>query len=257
MIDQVVILAGGLGTRLGRLTETIPKPMVEIDGVPMILTIMRHFARYGVRRFVIGSGYRDVVIKGFFKDFMLSSKAVRFDLSSGEIFSSVEGQVDWEVLVVNTGVSTNTGRRVDLLREHLGGKAFFLTYGDGLSDVNLQLLCESHFNSGKALTLTGVKAPSRYGIVEYDSTNTVIAFNEKPSDTSEIINGGFMAVSNDVWKYFNGDDEMFETGPLERMVVSGDVNVFRHQGFWQCVDTPRDLEFVTELAREGLYLWGK
>lgn len=260
---KVAILAGGFGTRLAEETEVKPKPMVEIGGKPILWHIMKHFARYGHRDFVVALGYRGGAIKKWFADFA----ALQTDLlvhTGPQHSSHVEplgaGQEDdWDVRLIETGLKTNTGGRVRRLGPHLGNETFMLTWGDGVSDVDLAALLAYHRSHGKLATVTAVRPPARFGHLQFDGQR-VAEFSEKPQTAEGWINGAFFVLEPAVLEYIAGDETQFEREPLEGLARDGQLMAYRHEGFWQCMDTLRDkvlLERLWESSRAPWRTWAE
>jgi len=243
---NVAILAGGLGTRLAEETEVRPKPMIEIGSRPILWHILKHFARYGHRRFYIALGYKGETIKRFFLDYLSLEGDMVVDLKEGGVSRLAPRSEEWEVHLIDTGYATNTGGRVRRLREHIGSAPFFLTYGDGVSNVDLDALAAFHARSGATATLTAVRPPARFGNVEIEG-NRVTHFAEKPQAGEGWINGGFMVVNPEALDLLRGDDDSFERDALEPLARQGRLAAFPHEGFWQCMDTLRDKRLLESL----------
>ena len=220
---KCVILAGGKGTRIAELSKNIPKPMIKILGKPIIYRIMQHFSKFGIKDFIIAGGYKKKVIENFFKK------------------KRTKG---WKVNVVNTGLNTMTGGRIKRLEKYLKKKTFFMTYGDGLSDINLKKLLNFHFKQKKIATLTAVRPPARFGALKISSKNIVTYFKEKSSLNEGWINGGFFVLEPKIFKYIKGDETFFEREPLQKISKIKSLCAFKHKGFWQCMDTLRDKEIL-------------
>ncbi len=220
---KVVILAGGLGTRLSEYTHSIPKPMIDIKGKPMIYYIMKHFSKYGFKEFYLALGYKKEIVKRYFKN----------------------NSFGWKINLVDTGNNTMTGGRLKRLTKYLNKEKFFLTYGDGISNVNLKKLLKFHNNNNKLVTLTAVRPPARFGAVKL-KCNLVKYFKEKSKLDEGWINGGFFVMEPKFLKYIKNDRTFLERKPLEKMFKKKQLVAYRHRGFWQCVDTKRDLDFIKE-----------
>ena len=251
---KVAILAGGQGTRLAEETETRPKPMVEIGDQPILWHIMRHYAAYGFREFVVALGYRGEYIKRFFVDYATLSGSVSVSLDQGAVIRHLGDRVDWTVDLIDTGRETNTGGRVARLRPWLGEETFMLTYGDGVSNIDLQALLSFHRSHGRAVTLSAVRPPSRFGGLDFRPGEPV-RFSEKPQMGEGWINGGFMVVEPRALDLVEGDHTSFEFDVLERLSAQGELMGFAHQEFWQCMDTLRDLRFLRALWDSGKAPW--
>jgi glucose-1-phosphate cytidylyltransferase len=252
---KVVILAGGFGTRISEESHLRPKPMIEIGGMPILWHIMKYYSSFGYNEFVICAGYKQGVIKEWFADYYLYHSNVTFDFTSRESVTVHNTRSDpWRVTVVDTGLSTMTGGRIRRIRPYLGDEPFFLTYGDGVSDVDLSAEVAFHRAHGRKATMTAVHPESRFGVLRIRG-NRVEAFREKSEDDAGFINGGFLILDPSVIDYIDGDDTVFERSPLERLAVDGELMAFRHRGFWQCMDTLRDRERLESLWASGSAPW--
>ncbi|MGU3454589.1 glucose-1-phosphate cytidylyltransferase [Methylobacterium fujisawaense] len=236
---KAVILAGGLGTRLAEETGTRPKPMVEIGGQPILWHIMKGFAAHGVREFVICLGYRGYMIKEFFLNYRLHLSDVTIETAGDKIDFHRSGAEDWMVSLIETGADTMTGGRLKRVQAYLGSEPFFMTYGDGVSDVNLTALAAFHESHGRLATLTAVAPPGRFGALEL-AGERICNFREKPAGDGAIINGGFFVLDPKVLDYINGDSTIWENEPLEQLARDGQLYAYKHSGFWQAMDTLRD-----------------
>jgi len=252
---KVVILAGGLGTRLAEETDLRPKPMVEIGGIPILLHIMRIYARHGVRDFVIAGGYRSGMIKEYFRNFVIDNSDFEIDLSSGShrLINGAAGY-DWKVTVVDTGVETPTAERLLRLKSILNESRVFLTYGDGVSDVNMTALLDFHIKHGRLATVTAVHPPARFGSLDLEG-DRVQRFSEKPQVEQGWINGGFFVLEPGALAYMS-EGVMLEREPLERLAADNQLSAFRHEGFWQPMDTLRDKRLLENLWASGKAPWG-
>ena len=245
---KVVILAGGLGTRLTEETELKPKPMVEIGGRPILWHIMKHYAHHGFNEFFVALGYRGEIVKRFFLDYCSLSGSMTVDLSHGVVNNHQNDCEDWLVHLKDTGHDTNTGGRVKRLQPSLSGGTFMLTYGDGVSDVDLARVLEFHRSHGKIATVTAVRPPSRFGGLIF-SGDLVTEFTEKPQIGEGWINGGFMVFEPAVFDYLDGDGSSLEADALEKLAVDKQLVAFRHEAFWQCMDTMREVRLLESLWR--------
>jgi glucose-1-phosphate cytidylyltransferase len=247
---KAVILAGGRGTRLSEETQLRPKPLVEANGKPLIWHIMQNFSRFRVSDFIILSGYKGQQIREYFANFWLHQADLTFDLSnSNQEIHKVRG-LPWKVTVLDTGIDTNTGGRIARLKGVLN-EDFLLTYGDGVSNVDIQKLVASHRNSNNLVTLTAVQPPARFGALNLNG-NQVISFQEKPDGEGAWVNGGFFVVSPEVFEYLAGDNCSFEIDTLPKVANSGRLGAFKHSGYWQPVDTIRDLQNLEEAIKSGV-----
>lgn len=244
---KAVILAGGLGTRISEESHLRPKPMIEIGSHPIIWHIMKIYYFYGIRDFIVCAGYKQQVIKEYFKNYYLYNSDITFDFSKeDQMVVHNSSSEDWRVTVVDTGLGTMTGGRIKRIAKYLDNEPFLLTYGDGVSDVNIKELIEFHKSHGKIATLTAVHPAGRFGILDLNG-NEVKSFGEKIESNTDWINGGFMVLNPDVLEYIDGDDTVFEKGPLEKLSSEGQLMAYKHSGFWQCMDTLRDKNKLEEL----------
>ncbi|MGD8486127.1 MAG: glucose-1-phosphate cytidylyltransferase [Chloroflexota bacterium] len=251
---KVVILAGGLGTRLAEETDVRPKPMVEVGHRPILWHIMKHYAASGFTEFVIALGYKGEEIKRFFADYLTLDGDITVHLEDGRISRHRQSTENWVVDLVDTGFSTNTGGRVKRLAPWLAGERFMLTYGDGVSTVDLDRLLQHHETHRRLATLTAVRPPSRFGGLELRDDGT-IDFTEKPQMGEGWINGGFMVVEPQVLSYIEGDDASFEADVLERLANERQLTAYKHDGFWQPMDTLRDVRYLRGLWTSGEAPW--
>lgn len=252
---KVAILAGGVGTRLVEETEIKPKPMVEIGGQPILWHIMKHYDHYGFKKFVIALGYRGEMIKRYMVDYCSLCSNLTVDLANGNVEVHDDGaRPDWKVALVDTGQATLTGGRIKRLAPYLGNKTFMLTWGDGVSNVNLRDLLEFHRSHGKLATLTAVRPPARFGRLHLDE-GRVSQFEEKPQLGEGWINGAFFVLEPGVFDYIEGDQTQWEYEPLERLAADGQLMAYRHDSFWQCMDTLRDKRLLESLWENGNAPW--
>jgi glucose-1-phosphate cytidylyltransferase len=251
---KVVILAGGIGTRLAEETETRPKPMVEIGGQPILWHIMMHYAYHGLDEFVIALGYKGEYIKRYFVEYFNLSNNLTVKFANGHVKVHEGTRQDWTVDLVDTGQAAMTGGRIKRLAPYLGEGAFMATYGDGVSDVDLHDLLRFHRSHGRLATLTAVRPPARFGKIQLDG-DSVIEFSEKPQIGEGWINGGFFVFERAVLDYIDGDQVDLAREPLERLARDGQLMAYRHQSFWQCMDTIRDKELLNKLCQQGDAPW--
>lgn len=252
-IMQVVILAGGLGTRLSELTETIPKPMVPIGSEPVLVHIMRHYAAFGHKDFVIALGYKGHKIKEYFSNLSIYNSDIEIDFLSKDISIMRSGNLDWKVKLVDTGENTATGGRLLALEKYLSDE-FLLTYGDGVSDVNLESLIKHHQKEKGLATVTAVRPPARFGSLVI-AGSTVTEFSEKNPLHEGWINGGFFCLSKKVLGYIAGSDSALEGAPMHLLAKDGHLKAYLHEGFWHPMDTLRDKRFLDELWNKGDAPW--
>ena len=245
---KVVILAGGFGTRISEESHLRPKPMVEVGGMPVLWHVMKYYSSFGLNEFIICAGYKQNVIKEWFADYYINHSDVTFDFVKKEKITVHATESDpWRVTVVDTGLNTMTGGRIKRIGRYLDDEPFCMTYGDGVSNVDIAKELEFHKKHGKLATLTAVHPDSRFGVLDIQS-NQIVAFREKSDADVGWINGGFMILDPKVLDYIEGDSTVFERDPLEKLVADGQLMAFRHRGFWQCMDTLRDKERL-----EGLW----
>lgn len=239
---QVVLLAGGLGTRLAEETTTRPKPMVEIGGMPIIWHIMKIYEHHGFNDFIICCGYKGYLIKEFFANYFLHASDITVDLRENSVVQLSRGSEKWRITLIDTGANTMTGGRILRCRPHILGDTFLMTYGDGVADVNLSALVDMHKSSGRLATLTAVKPPGRFGALDISGDGTTVnSFLEKPEGDNNYINGGFFVLDTRVFDYIEeGDATVWEQKPLQAIASDGQLGAFVHNGFWQPMDTLRD-----------------
>ena len=251
---KVIILAGGYGTRLSEQTEIIPKPMVTIGDRPILWHIMKSYAHFGHKDFYLALGYKSEVIKKYFLNYRSLNSDFSVDLSSGLIEPHQIEDIDWQVTLVDTGNDSLTGGRVKRLQSYIDNETFMLTYGDGLSDINLKALLEFHESHGKMVTISAVHPTARFGELEI-TNNTVTSFQEKPQTKKGWINGGFFVIEPEFFELIEGDNTALEGDPLEKVAAMGELMAFHHDGFWQCMDTKRDRDYLEELWQNNSALW--
>lgn len=252
---KVVILAGGFGTRMSEMSHLRPKPMIEIGDKPILWHIMKYFSSYGYHDFIICCGYKQYEIKSFFSNYYLHVCNVTFDFARQDTVLHNRPSEPWKVTLVDTGLQTMTGGRIKRIKDHLEEEPFFLTYGDGLSDVNLEALLDYHKRHDKTVTLTAVRPEGRFGALELDSEGKVGHFREKVLQDGGWINGGFMVCQPELLKYIDGDHTILEEGPLERLASKGQLCALKHDGFWQCMDTVRDKSRLESIWQSGQAPW--
>lgn len=251
---KVAILAGGQGSRLSEETILKPKPMVEIGGRPILWHIMMHYSYYGFKNFVIALGYKGEYIKKYMVDYCALNSDLTVDLRTGQVSTHSQHAQDWVVELVDTGIRTNTGGRIKRLAPWLGNETFMLTWGDGVSTVNLHELLAFHRRHGRLATVTAVRPPARFGRLEIEGEQ-VVSFQEKPQMSEGWINGAFFVLEPGVFDYIEGDHTQFEREPLENLARDGQLMAFKHEGFWQCMDTLRDKVRLEKLWESGEAPW--
>ena len=252
---KVVILAGGLGTRISEESHLKPKPMIEIGGKPILWHIMKHYSEYGFHEFVICLGYKQYVVKEFFADYFLHTSDVTFDLANNRMEVHNNYSEPWKVTLVDTGLNTMTGGRVKRIQPYTGGEPFMLTYGDGVSNVDLRALLAFHQSHGKTATITTVNLGQLKGILDVAKDNSIRSFREKEERDGSLINGGFMVMNPEIFDYLEDDTTVFEKEPMQRLAEAGQLMSYRHDGFWQCMDTQREMQKLEQLWQSGNAPW--
>jgi len=251
---KVIILAGGFGTRLSEYTETLPKPMVTIGGKPILWHIMKSYAHYGHKDFYLALGYKAEVIKEYFLNYSTLNADFTVDLGIGTVISHQLNEVDWKVTLVDTGLHSMTGGRVKRMKHYIGNETCLLTYGDGLSDVNLEKLLNFHKKHGRMVTVTAVHPGARFGELEMKAER-VVSFQEKPQTVRGWINGGYFVIEPKFFDLIKDEDTILERDPLERAAKMGELMAFQHKGFWHCMDTKRDRDNLEEFWLSGKAPW--
>lgn len=254
---KVVILCGGQGTRIRELTDLIPKPMVDIGGKPLVWHIMNSYARFGFTDFILALGYKGEIVKNYFLNYQSLSKDLTVNLKTGNITTHKSSTEDWNITLVDTGEHAMTGSRIKQLQPYLGKESFCVTYGDGLSNIDIKKELDFHRSHGKIATLVGVNPPSRFGELVIGENNNVSEFIEKAetSGTQGFINGGFYILNKEVFDYLERDEScVFEQNPLENLVKDKELQVYKHDGFWQCMDTYREFKLLNELVNDSPWL---
>lgn len=254
---KTVILAGGYGTRISEESHLRPKPMIEIGGKPILWHIMKEYSYYGFNEFIICAGYKQEIIKEWFDQYFLHNSDITFDFSDGSKKVVVHNQncEPWKVTIVDTGLDTMTGGRIKRIRQYVQNETFMMTYGDGVSDVNIRELLEFHKNSGKICTITSVILEQLKGILDISPSDDVLSFREKSSIDRARINGGYMVLEPGIFDYLKDDSTVFEREPMERLAADGQLKAYRHDGFWQCMDTKREMEKLEDLLQKGKAPW--
>tara|TARA_B100000886_G_C20420732_1_gene491438 strand:- start:2199 stop:2966 length:768 start_codon:yes stop_codon:yes gene_type:complete len=251
---KVAILAGGFGTRLSEYTDKIPKPMVSIGGYPILWHIMNHYYSYGFSDFYIALGYKSELIKKYFLDLNILVDDFSIDLKSGDIKVFSKNRPSWKITFVETGLQSMTGGRVRRLKPYIGEESFMLTYGDGLSNINISDLITFHHSHKKIGTITAVRPVARFGELVIEN-KLVKSFKEKPQVSKSWVNGGFFVFNPSIFEYIDNDETVLEAGPLEILSKESNLMAFKHDGFWQCMDTKRDRDYLEKLWRNGDALW--
>ena len=253
---KVVILAGGFGTRISEESHLKPKPMIEIGSQPILWHIMKQYSFYGFNEFVICCGYKQHVIKEYFANYYLHRSDITFNFTKEneiEIHNNISEP--WKVTLVDTGLNTMTGGRIKRIQKYVGEETFMVTYGDGVSDINIRNLYEYHKSHGCIGTLSAYNVGQRFGVLDISENNNIEKFREKADDDGALINIGFMVFDPNIFDYIDGDETVFEKEPLERLSAAGQLKAYKHQGFWQCMDTKRDNEKLNELWDKGNAPW--
>ena len=256
---KTVLLAGGFGTRISEESQFKPKPMIEIGGMPILWHIMKEYAYYGHTEFIICAGYKQEYIKEWFANYFLHNSDVSFDFRDGKDEMKVyESHLEpWKVTVVDTGYDTMTGGRIKRIQKYVGNEPFFMTYGDGVCDVDINKLLEFHKSHGKLATLTAVKQVQEKGVLDIGGDNAVKSFREKNISDGAPINAGYMVLESQVFDLLTGDDCIFEKGPLVQLAEEGQLMSYIHEGFWQCMDNVRERDMLEKLLQAGKAPWKK
>ncbi len=253
---KVVILAGGYGTRLSEYTDSIPKPMVNIGEFPIIWHIMKRYAQFGHKNFYLALGYKADVVKKYFLNYTSLNSDFSVDLSSGKITYHQKENIDWMVTMIQTGLNSMTGGRLKRLKRYIGNETFMLTYGDGVSDIDLDKLLSFHRNHKKMVSITAVRPNARFGELEIEDQK-VISFKEKPQTEQGWVNGGYFIVEPEFIDLIEDDSTILEKDPLEKVAKIGQLMAYRHEGFWQCMDTKRDKDHLDKLWLSKKSPWNK
>lgn len=259
---KVVLLAGGFGTRISEESHLKPKPMIEIGEKPILWHIMKEYSYYGFNDFIICAGYKQHVIKEWFADYYLHNSDITFDFRNGNELTIHNNVAEpWKVTVIDTGLNTMTGGRIKRIKSYVGDETFMMTYGDGVADVNIKELLEFHKEQGKIATLTAVKVSQRFGVLDIDEKDTTIrSFREKAQTDGARINAGYMVLEPKIFDYIDGDSTVFEKDPLEKLAANGELVAYKHNSFWQCMDTQREkhqLEGLIETGNAPWMVWEK
>lgn len=254
---KVVILAGGFGTRISEESHLIPKPMIEVGGAPILWHIMKYYSCFGFNEFIICCGYKGYIIKEYFADYYLHRSDVTFDFSKcNEMTIHSNIAEPWRVTVVDTGLNTQTGGRIKRIQKYIGNETFMMTYGDGVSNIDLNALVEQHKKSGDIGTLSAIQPGGRFGVLDIDASDIkVTGFREKATEDGGWINAGFMVLEPQIFSYIDADNTVFEREPLEKLSSEGKLGVYKHYGFWQCMDTQRDRGYLEALWERRIAKW--
>jgi len=252
---KVVILAGGRGTRISEETEVLPKPMIQIGGKPVIWHIMKAYSHFGFNDFIICLGYKGYAIKEYFANYFLHSSDLTLNLSTNSMKVHGSKAEPWKVTLIDTGLETMTGGRIKRIERYVEEKPFLLTYGDGIGNVDINKLIEFHQSKGKLATVTAVQLEGRFGALNIEKSDKVSSFIEKPRGDGAWINGGFFVLEPGIFKYIKDDSVIWEKGPLEKLAKDGQLNSYKHNGFWKCMDTLRDKVELDQLWNAGKAPW--
>jgi len=253
---KVVILAGGFGTRISEESHLRPKPMIEIGGRPILWHIMKYYSHYGYNEFVICLGYKGNIIKEFFMDYYLYDSDVTFDFSNNnKMIINNNVSEPWKVTLVDTGLNTATGGRIKRVQQYIGSETFMLTYGDGVSDININNLVKFHKEHGKIVTISAIQPAGRFGVLDIGENNIINKFAEKSKEDVGWINGGFMILEPEIFKYLENDNTVFELEPLSKLAKQGQLVAYKHYGFWQCMDTQRDKQLLEKIWASNKAPW--
>lgn len=255
---KVVILAGGFGTRISEESHLKPKPMLEIGGKPILWHIMKEYSYYGYNDFIICAGYKQHIIKEWFANYAIYNSDITIDFENGGKISTHTNYAEpWKVTIIDTGLNTMTGGRIKRIQNYVGNEPFMLTYGDGVCDIDINELVAFHQNNNSIATITAAQIEQRFGILEINSNNQITNFREKNIDDSGRINAGYMVLEPQIFDYLDGDETIFEKGPLEILASEGKLSAFLFDGFWQCMDTKREMDALNQLWENGVAPWRK
>ena len=252
---KVIILSGGFGTRIAEYTSIIPKPMIRIGGKPIIEHIMEIYSKYGHKDFYLALGYKSEVIKEYFYNYSLLNSNFQINLKDGKVLPFEKNQKDWSINLIDTGINTMTGGRLKRLKKFIGDETFLLTYGDAVTDLNINKVLEFHKNHGRMVTVTGVRPPARFGELTLNDINEVLEFKEKPNTHAGWINGGFFVIEPEFLNYIENDNTILEKEPLEKVAKNNQLMAFLHDGFWHCIDTKRDKDNLEKFIKSGKKIW--
>ncbi len=252
---KVVILAGGRGSRISEETEVLPKPMIQIGAKPMIWHVMKAYSRYGFHDFVVCLGYKGYAIKEYFANYFLHSADVTFDLGANTMKVHGSKAEPWKVTLIDTGLETLTGGRIKRIADYVGRQTFLLTYGDGVGNVDIKALVKAHKQAKRLATVTAVQLAGRFGALSLGKDDRVVDFHEKPKGDGVWINGGFFVLEPGIFDYIDGDRATWEEAPLQNLAKDGQLNAYKHKGFWKCMDTLRDKIELERLWNDGRAPW--
>jgi glucose-1-phosphate cytidylyltransferase len=256
---KVVILAGGYGTRISEESYLKPKPMIEINGKPILWHIMKYYSTFGYNEFIICCGYKGYVIKEYFANYFMHRSDITFDFSHGKNEMTIHNNISepWKVTLIDTGIDTMTGGRIKRIQDYIKDEDFLLTYGDGLSDIDIAEVVKGHKERGKIATICAIQPGGRWGVLKIEKDDAITEFIEKRKEDGGWINGGFMVLNKKIFDYIDGDKTVFEKEPLEKLTKQNQLYAYKHKGFWQCMDTLRDKTYLEELLTNGEAPWVK
>lgn len=252
---KVVILAGGFGTRISEYTSIIPKPMIRIGNIPIIEHIMSIYSKYGYTEFFLALGYKSEVIKSYFYNYEITNSNFKINLKDKSLTHYEMGKKDWDVHCIDTGINTMTGGRLKRLKEYINNETFLLTYGDAVTDLNINEVVKYHKSHGKLVTITGVRPPARFGELTINKNQEVMEFKEKPNTNQGWINGGFFVIEPEFIEFIKDDSTILEKEPLENAAKNNQLMAYLHDGFWHCIDTKRDKDNLEEIIKSGNKKW--
>lgn len=252
---KVVILAGGFGTRISEESYLKPKPMIELGEMPILWHIMKYYSSYGFNEFIILAGYKQYVIKEFFADYFLHNSDVTFNLETNQMIVHNNNSEKWKVTIIDTGLNTMTGGRLKRIEQYIGEESFMLTYGDGISNVDIDDLLSYHYSHGKIATITTVSIAQQKGVLDISKDGAIRAFREKDTEDGAIINAGFMVFNKEIFSYLKDDSTILEQEPMRQLASDNQLMSFYHKGFWQCMDTQREKQKLEKLWSSGYAPW--
>jgi glucose-1-phosphate cytidylyltransferase len=254
---KVVILAGGFGTRIAEESQRIPKPMIEIGDQPILWHIIKEYSYYGFNDFIICLGYKQQVIKEFFSNYYINNSDITFDMEKNDVIVHKTCSEPWKITLVDTGLYTMTGGRIKRIKDYIGNEPFMLTYGDGVCDINIKDLVKFHKKHKKMATITAIQPGGKFGALSISGSNSITSFIEKSKEDGGWINGGYMVLNPEVFDYIKGDETAFEKEPLETLAKKGELMAYKHDGFWQCMDTLKDKKYLEGLLESNQAPWIK
>jgi glucose-1-phosphate cytidylyltransferase len=251
---KVVILAGGLGSRIAEHTDKIPKPMIEIQGKPILWHIMKIYSQFGLNEFIICCGYKSYIVKEYFCNYLMHTSDITLDMEKNKMTIHKKRADPWKVTLIDTGINTMTGGRLKRISNFIDSEEFCFTYGDGVAEININDLINFHKSSNKLATLTAARAPGRFGALKFENEN-IVQFNEKIVDDSSWVNAGFFVLNKKILEYIDGDFTIWEKEPLEKLAKDNQLQAFKHYGFWQPMDTLRDKNYLEDYLNKNKVSW--